>query len=81
MKVPESTFMPNMKKGKMSKNIPEIYKNGNFRSVSVCRKFTGNFLLLKNHLVLATANAFVTFFEHLWQTAECSTFSFPVVQS
>jgi len=66
---------------KNEKNVPEKYKNENFRPVSVCRKFTGTFLLLKNHLVLATANTFVTFFEHRWQTAERSAFSFPVVQS
>ncbi|HIH73840.1 MAG TPA: hypothetical protein HA306_00605 [Methanosarcina sp.] len=56
-------------------------KNKYFRSISVCRRITGPFLLLKNHLVLATTNTFVAFFEHCWQTAERSTFSFPVVQS
>jgi len=65
----------------IKKNTPEKYKNKNFRSVSVCRKITGHFLLFKNHLVPATANTFVTFFEYCWPTAERSAFSFPVVQS
>jgi hypothetical protein len=66
---------------KIGKALPEKYKSKHFRPVFITKRLQGYILLLKNHLVLATANAFVTFFEHLWHEIECPAFSFPIVQS